>query len=65
MDVALINPFITATVKVLKTMAQTEAEASKPYLKKDNIAKGAVTGLIGITGEANGTISVAFDRVIF
>jgi len=38
---------------------------SYTHLKKDNIAKGDVTGLIGITGEANGTISVAFDRVIF
>ena len=61
MDVALINPFINATVKVLATMAQAEVEAGKPYLKKDNIAKGDVSGLIGITGETNGTIAVTFD----
>ena len=61
MDVALINPFINATIKVLATMAQAEAEAGKPYLKKDNIAKGDVSGLIGITGETNGTIAVTFD----
>lgn len=61
MDVALINPFINATIKVLETMAQAKAEAGKPYLKKDNIAKGDVSGLIGITGETNGTIAVTFD----
>lgn len=61
MDVALINPFINATIKVLATMAQAEVNAGKPYLKKDNIAKGDVSGLIGITGETNGTIAVTFD----
>ena len=62
MDVQLINPFINATLNVLSTMAFVKPTAGKPYLKKDNIAQGDVTGVIGITGEANGTISVTFDR---
>jgi len=62
MDVQLINPFINATLNVLSTMAFVNPSAGKPYLKKDNIAQGDVTGVIGITGEANGTISVTFDR---
>ncbi len=62
MDVQLINPFINATVNVLSTMAFVNPQAGKPYLKKDNMAKGDVTGIIGITGEANGTISVTFDK---
>ena len=62
MDVQLINPFINATLNVLSTMAFVNPVAGKPYLKKDNLAQGDVTGVIGITGEANGTISVTFDR---
>lgn len=34
MDIKLVNPFLDATVNVLKTMAFTEATAGKPYLKK-------------------------------
>jgi len=62
MDAKLVNPFISATVKVLETMAGITAKPGQPYLKKDNIAQGDVTGVIGITGEANGTISVTFDQ---
>ena len=61
MDVKIVNPFINATVKVLGTMAHAKVNPGKPYVKNDNIAKGDVTGIIGITGETNGTISVTFD----
>ena len=60
MDVNLVNPFIDATLHVLETMASTKAEAGKPYLKKDEVAPGDVTGVIGLTGEARGMISVSF-----
>ena len=60
MDVKLINPFINATTNVLETMAFVKVTPGKPYLKTDNVAKGDVTGVIGLTGVANGTISVTF-----
>lgn len=62
MDANIINPFINATMNVLGTMASIKATTGKPYLKKDNVAKGDVTGVIGLTGAANGTISVTFDE---
>jgi len=62
MDTKLINPFVDATVNVLETMAFTKAQAGKPYLKKDEVALGDVSGILGLTGEANCTISVSFDR---
>lgn len=62
MDVNLVNPFIEATVHVLSSMAFTKAQAGKPYLKKDNVAKGDVTGIVGLIGEARGTISVSFTE---
>lgn len=62
MDAKLINPFIHATTNVLDTMAFISCRAGKPYLKKDDIAKGDVTGVIGLTGDTNGTIAVTFDE---
>lgn len=62
MDAGLINPFINATLTVLQTMAFIKAQAGKPYLKKDDLARGDVSGIIGITGEAHGTMAVTFDE---
>jgi len=62
MDANMINPFINATINVLETMAFVKCKAGKPYLKKEDMAMGDVTGVIGITGETNGTISVTFEE---
>ncbi len=63
MDVKLINPFISATVEVLETMAFTKAEAGKPYLKKENVATGDVSGVIGLIGEKNASVSISFTEM--
>lgn len=62
MDVRLINPFINATINVLETMAFMTVEAGKPYVKTDNVATGDVSGVLGLTGVANGTIAVTFEE---
>lgn len=62
MDVNLVNPFIEATLHVLSSMAFTKAKAGKPFLKKDTIAMGDVTGIVGLIGETRGTISVSFTE---
>lgn len=62
MDVKLINPFLEAAVNVLKTMAMMEATPQKPYVKKERTAIGDVTGIIGITGEAEGSLSISFNK---
>lgn len=62
MDVQYINPFIDATLHVLETMAFTKAEGGKPYLKKDQVAKGDVSSIIGLTGDVKGTISISFTK---
>jgi len=66
MDVKLINPFLEGTIDVLKTMAMVEPRAGKPYLKKGNHAKGDVSGIIGMTGSARGSLALSFsERCIF
>ena len=62
MDINLAKPFVKATIDVLSTMAMITPEAGKPYVKSDNHAQGDVSGVIGITGEKNGTISVTFSK---
>lgn len=62
MDINIAKPFIKATVDVLSTMAMIQPVPGKPYVKKDTVARGDVTGVIGITGEKNGTISVTFTK---
>jgi chemotaxis protein CheX len=62
MDVIFINPFIDATLNVLEMMASTKASAGTPYLKKDQVAQGDVSAIIGLTGEIGGTLSVSFSQ---
>lgn len=61
MDVKYINPFLNGTINVLKTMAFIDVKPSKPFLKKDHVASGDVSGIIGLTGEATGSLSVSFN----
>lgn len=63
MNVDIINPFLDATIFVLETMAQVHPIHGKPYLKKDNLTVGDVTGIIGLTGkEEAGSVSVSFSK---
>lgn len=59
-NVEVINSFVRATVHVLKTMAFTEAMAGKPYIKADHTASGDVSGVIGMTGEKESSMSLTF-----
>ncbi|MBA4374184.1 MAG: chemotaxis protein CheX [Thermodesulfovibrio sp.] len=63
MNVEFINPFLESIIKVLATMANTEAIPGKPFLKSDKSAKGDVTGVIGLTGDkARGSLAITFTE---
>lgn len=62
MDANLVNPFIEATLNILETTASTSAKAKQPYLKKDPVARGVVTGLIHLSGNTSASISVSFSK---
>ncbi len=62
MDLTYINPFINATAHVLETIAFTTVKAGKPYIKDNQGARGDVSGIVGLTGDANGTLSVSFSE---
>ncbi|MGA3115128.1 MAG: chemotaxis protein CheX [Syntrophobacteraceae bacterium] len=62
MDVKMINPFLAAAMHVLKTMAQIDAKPGRPFLKKDDLAIGDVSAIIGITGAAQGSMALVFTE---
>ena len=62
MKAEFINPFLEATVSVLKTMASLDATPGKPFLKKDSSASGDISGIVGITGEAEGSLCITFSK---
>ncbi|MBF0117730.1 MAG: chemotaxis protein CheX [Desulfobacterales bacterium] len=62
MNAEIINPFISGTLKVLETSASVESRPLKLYIKKDQTAAGDISGLINLSGELKGTISVTFTK---
>ena len=62
MKVEFINPFLSSMLNVMSTMAQMELTPEKPKLKKGEVAKGDVSGLIGmVSPETKGSLSITFD----
>jgi chemotaxis protein CheX len=62
MNAEFINPFLEATISVVKTMASLEPVPGKPYVKKDAASTGDVSGIVGITGEAEGSLCITFSK---
>jgi len=60
MDVAIINPFIVATLDCFKTMITDYIEPLKPAIKKIPYPTYDISGVIGLSGEAQGSISFGF-----
>ncbi len=62
MDVRFINPFLTGAMNVLRTMASVEPRPGKPYLKRDSLGTGDVSGIIGLTGSVTGSMALSFSE---
>ncbi len=66
-DINFVNPFLSATLKVLKIQAQVTAEPGKVFVKKPgDKLKGDVSGVIGIVCEKfNGSVVISFPEKTF
>lgn len=65
MQAKFINPFLVSLVNVLTTMAQLEVKPGKAALKHNDIALGAVTGLIALEGDqARGSMAISFPEAV-
>ncbi|MBF0245352.1 MAG: chemotaxis protein CheX [Planctomycetes bacterium] len=60
--VGVINPFIRATVNAMKTMVYMEPRRTNLHIKKDNIMKGDISAIMGLTGTASGTAVLSFSE---
>jgi chemotaxis protein CheX len=64
MDVSFVNPFIAATVNMFKTMMDLEVKAGAPRIKTEPFPTYDVSGIIGLSGEAQGTIALSFPKIM-
>ncbi len=67
LDTEFINPFLTATVHVLKVQAQIEAAPGQIYMKKrGEVMTGDVSGVIGIISDTfDGSVVISFPEKTF
>lgn len=62
MKVEYINPFMTAVVKVFQTMLASELTFSRPFMRDSAQPSREVSGIIGLTGRAKGTVVLSLER---
>lgn len=64
MDVAYVNPFIVSTIETFTKMLDCEAKPGKVMLKSNANFSYDVSGVIGLSGEAQGSICLSFPKLI-
>ena len=64
MDVAYVNPFITSTIETFTTMMNVEVSPGKPRVKQEPLPTYDISGIIGLSGDAQGSIAVSFPKVV-
>ncbi len=58
-NVEFINPFIDATKNVFTTMCGMEVKRKKLFLKDDHKMLGDVSGVMGLSGDASGSVVIS------
>ena len=64
MDVSFVNPFIKATVETFKTMLNMDIQMGTPELRNEAKHTYDVSGVIGLSGEAQGIISLSYPKIL-
>lgn len=59
-----INPFISATIETFQFMVKTEVKAGSPLLKKHSKLQADISGIIGLSGGAKGSVILCFPRIM-
>ena len=57
-----INPFLSATANVFRTMLGQEIARGQPYLKGHHQPDHEISGIIGMSGKAVGTVVLSLSR---
>lgn len=59
-----VNPFIKATMDTFATMVDMKISASKVKLKEGSDIAYDVSGIIGLSGGAKGSVALSFPRMV-
>jgi chemotaxis protein CheX len=63
MNVEFINPFLANVINVIGMMGHTDLHPEKPRIKKNDVALGDVSGLIGMVGpQTKGSFSITMEK---
>ena len=62
MNAAFINPFVVSTCDVFNMMLACELTRGQLEMKQGSIPAYEISGLIGMTGRAAGTVVVSLSR---
>lgn len=62
MNVEYINPFVRSVLSVFSTMVQCELTRGQPFIKDSFQPAYEVSGVIGLSGKAKGTVVLSLDR---
>ncbi len=61
-DVKYINPFLSSIIDIFKDKYSLKSHSEKPYIKKDELALGIISGIIMISGDITGSMSITFEE---
>lgn len=64
MKAEYINPFVNCTMNVFKTMLDMKPVKGKLRLKEDNKTQHDISGIIGLSGKASGTVVLCFEKKV-
>jgi chemotaxis protein CheX len=59
-NVAYINPFVSATLDTLKQMAGMDCERTGLVARTDAVSKGDISGIMGLSGPSEGFVGITF-----
>jgi len=64
MRVEYINPFIASVRNAFQTMLSIDAERGAPYLRTTAESNFCVSGVIGLSGDAMGTVVLNMSKEV-
>jgi len=62
MDPMFIKPFIASIQNVFSTMMQLQVTVKEPFVKKDSNPCHDVSGIIGMSGDVQGSVILSFPQ---
>jgi len=64
MKVEYINPFLESAISVFGTMIECDLKRQPPFLKQGTQPQHEISGIIGLSGHAIGTVVLGLDREV-